>query len=104
MKIKFIKACKDKDTNELYHANQEKEFDDDRALEIIEKGFAVEVLEEHEKIEYEPPQVELVKLSDLKVEDLREICKANGLTIRGTKEEIIERILKYQEEMENGAE
>lgn len=59
--------------------------------------------EQQEDVEQQPPLetvLEPVKLSDLKKEELVELAKENGVSIRGTKEEIIERLMKLQEEAE----
>lgn len=127
MKIKFVRACQDKHSGEMYRVGQVKEFDDERALEIIATRYAVEVKEEpkvdalvhlvqqaeaqkatenvaleatNENValqatndaEYEP-----VHLSELSKAELIEIAKDLGVAIRGTKEELIERILNTQD-------
>ena len=45
MLVKFIKQCMDKNTNEMYYSGMVKEFDDDRAKEIIKTGYAIEFKE-----------------------------------------------------------
>lgn len=111
MKIKFTKECQDKNTSERYSVGQEKEFEDERALEIIEKGFAVEV-EPNEPTEPNEPQEQAqeityddqfvpVKLDELSVEELRKCAKDLGVAVRGSKAEIIARIEAKREELGN---
>lgn len=84
MKIKFIRRCMDKHTLELYQEDMAKEFDDARALEIIQTGYAKEVEETKE---------EPLKLSEMTKKELVELAKENGVAHSGTKEEIIQRLL-----------
>lgn len=90
MRIKFLDGCVDKYTREAYKKDQEKEFDDTRALEIIKTGYAVEirVCEQSD---------EPIKLSELSKKELVALAKEYGLPHSGTKDEIISRILVWQE-------
>lgn len=120
MKIKFNRTCKDKNTGEMYSAGMIKEFDDARALEIINTGYADEYVEtvkevvdiekhletleepkEDEKVQKEEEvvdeDVEVIKLSDLTVKELKEMCKEVGVATTGSKDELIERLLATQE-------
>lgn len=122
MKIKFTRHCMDKFTNENYNQGMIKEFDDERALEIINSGYAVkyqdnndvvdvrdklddetkeetETDDETETKEDDTPELEPVELHELTMNDLKEIAKELGVAIRGSKDEIIARIEKKQEEL-----
>ena len=81
MKIKFIDGCVDKYTGESYKKEQEKEFDEARALEIVGTGYAI-VIEEEKKID----------LEELSKKELVALAKSKGLPHSGTKEEIINRL------------
>ena len=117
MKIRFTQKCMDMYTLEEYNVGDVKEFKDARALDIIATGYAKKVQESELNVqeceqnirESEFPQ-EIVseyiadkmseqqeeKLSDLKKVELIEIAKDMGVSTRGTKEDIIERILNAQ--------
>ena len=122
MKIKFTRHCMDKFTNENYNQGMIKEFDDERALEIINSGYAVkyqdnndvvdvrdklddetkeetETDDETETKEDDTPELEPVELHELTMNELKEIAKELGVAIRGSKDEIIARIEKKQEEL-----
>lgn len=117
MKVKFNRTCKDKNTGAMYSSGMIKEFDDARALEIINTGYAdeyvetvkevvdiekhLETLEEKEEVEQVQEvvdeDVEVIKLSDLTVKELKEMCKEVGVATTGSKDELIERLLATQE-------
>ena len=91
MLIKFLKFCKDKNTDEHYNLEQIKEFDDARALEIIKTGYALEIKEEpkEEVKENEPVKVDI---DSLPLKELKKCCKDLGLATSGTKQDLINRI------------
>lgn len=108
MKLRFNEICKDKYTKELYLTDKIYEFDNERAKEILASGKAERIhsinevnkvikeakqekhIEEQQKKEEETKLVDMYKL---RKNELIEIAKQVGVSIRGTKEEIIERIL-----------
>lgn len=90
-------------TLEEYNVGDVKEFKDARALDIIATGYAKEVKESEfpqeivsEYIASKISEEKEEKLSDLKKSELIEIAKDMGVSTRGTKEDIIERILNAQ--------
>lgn len=91
MLIKFLKVCKDKNTDEYYNVGQIKEFNDARAIEIINTGYATEFKEEpKEKVkENEPVKVDI---DSLPLKELKKCCKDLGLATSGTKQDLINRI------------
>ena len=112
MKLRFRSQCRDKYNGELYEARKVYEFDEARGNEILLTGYAekVQTIEEvneeikakeaeekvQEKVEAPQPQQEepaVINLYDLKKDDVIKIAKKVGVATRGTKEDIIERIL-----------
>ena len=91
MKIKFVKVCKDKHTDEYYNVGQIKEFNDDRAVEIIKTGYAEEFKEEPKKVIEENTAVR-VEVEKLSLKELKKCCKDLGLATSGTKQDLINRI------------
>lgn len=63
------------------------EFDDELALKLIKQGVAVEYIEETETIEKEE-----INYNDLTVKELKEILEQKGLSTKGKKAELIERL------------
>ena len=63
------------------------EFDDELALKLIKQGVAVEYIEETETIEKEE-----IDYSDLTVKELKVILEQKGLSTKGKKAELIERL------------
>ena len=103
MKIRFTHKCMDMYTLEEYNVGDVKEFKDARALGIIATGYAKEVKESEfpqeivsQYIADKMNEQQDEKLSDLKKSELIEIAKDMGVSTRGTKEDIIERILNAQ--------
>ena len=102
MKLRFRQECTDKNTNVLYKVGAIYEFEDERAKEILNSGYA-EVVEEVKKVKAtveEPKDVEtrlnegeIVDLYSLSKKELENLAKEQGVAVRGTKEEIIERLL-----------
>lgn len=99
MKLRFKQECTDKNTNVLYQVGVIYEFDDERAKEILNTGYA-EVVEEIKKPIDTPKDVEerlndgeIVDLYSLSKDELVKLAKEQGVPIRGSKEDIIERLL-----------
>lgn len=99
MKLRFKQECTDKNTNVLYQVGVIYEFDDERAKEILNTGYA-EVVEEIKKVDDTPKDVEerlndgeIVDLYSLSKDELIKLAKEQGVSIRGSKEDIIERLL-----------
>lgn len=116
MKLRFNEVCRDKYTNELYEFDSIYEFEEERALEIIASGKAElvhsisevqnaveqamqEQLKEDEKKKQEESR--MINMFSLSKKELIELAKEVDVSIRGTKEEIIERIL--EKEVDNKA-
>ena len=121
MKLRFRQTVQDKNDGTMYAYNSVHEFDDARAKEILAKGVAVrvcepinmakeEIAEESkpanpaeetvpsdlaEEAPQEPREIKL--LEDMTLEELKEIAKQEGLAVRGTKAELVERIEKAHE-------
>ena len=110
MKLQFNQTVQDKNTGEYYKPNTTYEFDDDRAKEILATGYAIviEELKGTKPIEpfVEEPQEEIPKTLDerldsgemidlysLSREELQHLAKEKGVAIRGSKNDIIERLL-----------
>lgn len=109
MLLRFTKTCKDKYTEQMYYLNSTHEFEEERGNEIVATGFA-EIVEEPKKEPTEEKEQEaetnyeealkagkVVNLYDLKLEDIKKIARKEGVAVRGTKDEIIERIMKAHE-------
>lgn len=104
MKLKFLCDCVDKHTKKEYRAGREYEFDDARAKEILATGHVEEVKEEkpvepakEKTVDERLDDGELVNLLDLKKSELIEMAKKVGVSTRGSKEDIIERLLESAE-------
>ncbi len=63
------------------------EFDEELARKLIEQGVAVEYIEPVETIEKEE-----INYNDLTVKELKEILEQKGLSTKGKKAELIERL------------
>ena len=63
------------------------EFDEELAKKLIKQGVAVEYIEEQETIEKEENDY-----SSLTVKELKEILEQKGLSTKGKKAELIERL------------
>ena len=63
------------------------EFDDELALKLIKQGVAVEYIEETETIEKEE-----IDYNDLTVKELKVILEQKGLSTKGKKAELIQRL------------
>jgi hypothetical protein len=63
------------------------EFDDELALKLIKQGVAVEYIEEIKTIEKEE-----IDYNDLTVKELKEILEQKGLSTKGKKAELIQRL------------
>ena len=63
------------------------EFDDELALKLIKQGVAVEYIEEIKTIEKEE-----VDYNDLTVKELKVILEQKGLSTKGKKAELIQRL------------
>ena len=63
------------------------EFDDELALKLIKQGVAVEYIEETKTIEKEE-----IDYNDLTVKELKVILEQKGLSTKGKKAELIERL------------
>lgn len=103
MKLRFTQECTDKNTNVLYQVGAIYEFGDERAREILKSGLA-EVVEEvkksHNKAVEEEKSLderldngEVVDLNSLTKAELTKLAKEQGVSVRGTKEDIIERLV-----------
>ena len=111
MKLKFKIEVRDKHTKEVYAQNSVHDFEEARALEILATGYA-ELVEEAEEegqqeeiddLEKELEGGKIVNLHDLTLKELQKIAKEEEVSTRGTKDDIIERIMaKHEsEEQEN---
>ena len=63
------------------------EFDDELALKLIKQGVAVEYIEEIKTIEKEE-----IDYNDLTVKELKVILEQKGLSTKGKKAELIQRL------------
>lgn len=118
-KLRFTNVCKDKYTKERYAKGAIHEFEDARADEIVATGYAkvIEVIQENEENVQEPKEEiqevedlsdvdmtiddvefedEPVKLSELTKEELVALAKEHGVSTRGNKADIINRLLEVQ--------
>lgn len=96
MKLQFNQTVKDKYTGEVYEPNTIYEFDDTRGEEILHTGFATRV-EEHKGTKpiepfVEEPKPDTTDLHELSRDELIKLAKAKGVAIRGSKEDIINRL------------
>ena len=89
MKIKFLNTCMDKHTYELYEKDMEKEFDEERALEIIATGYA-EIIQEFAEIIQE--FAENVQKDELNVQKSEHFEK-DKLTIKQEDDEAYAKLL-----------
>lgn len=99
MKLRFKQECTDKNTNVLYQVGVIYEFDDERAKEILNTGYA-EAVEEIKRVDDTPKDVEerlnegeIIDLYSLSKDELVKLAKEQGVPVRGSKEDIIERLL-----------
>ena len=117
MKLQFNQTVQDKNTGEYYKPNTSYEFDDARAKEILSTGYAV-VIEELKGTKPIEPFVddtkeeipkteekisktiderlndgEMIDLYSLTRDELQHLAKEKGVAIRGSKEDIIKRLL-----------
>lgn len=106
-KLRFKMSCKDKYVEGLvYYRDCEYWFEDERADEVLATGYAFVVEEKQEKpkeidnLDEELEKGKMVNLHDLTVEELKKLAKEEGVSVRGTKSEIIERIMAKHEEVE----
>lgn len=124
MKLRFLQTCQDKRNGKMYDLNKVYEFDEERGREILKTRYAVEVKEiepekdekqvagveeetieenstveevEEETLDEKLDAGEMVNLHDLKLDELKKLAKEEGVAVRGTKEEIIERIMSNHE-------
>lgn len=123
IRLRFNKTCKDKYNATFYSNGMIKEFEDDRAMEILATGCANEVEKESEnqvdvnehinEVEKESEKARkendesnnetivevdaMVNLNDLSIKELKELAKEVGVKTTGKKEELIERLLASQE-------
>lgn len=97
MKLKFRCECRDKYTEAVYQPGMVYDFPDDRGQEIINTGYARMVLDEPEEPQPQPveeqPDINVQYMPDMSIKELRALAKEVGVSVRGTKAEIIERIL-----------
>ena len=117
MKLQFTQTVQDKNTGEYYKPNTTYEFDDARAKEILSTGYAVVVEELKGTKPIEPfvddtkeeiPKTEgnvtktvderlndgeMMDLYSLTRDELQHLAKEKGVAIRGSKEDIIKRLL-----------
>ena len=63
------------------------DFDDELALKLIKQGVVVEYIEETKTIEKEE-----IDYNDLTVKELKEILEQKGLSTKGKKAELIQRL------------
>ena len=119
-KIKFMYNCMDKYTRVNYTAGDVHEFEDARADEIVATGYAKVVTEfatkmqeaeelAEETVEEKVQEAEVsveetveddeekpLKLSELSKDELVALAKEYGVATRGTKADIIKRLLDIQ--------
>ena len=123
MKLQFKQKVQDKNTGEYYKPNTSYEFDDVRANEILSTGYAVVVEEKGTKpiepfVEDSKEEIpkteenitstvenvtktvderlndgEVIDLYSLTRDELQHLAKEKGVAIRGSKEDIIKRLL-----------
>lgn len=116
MKLKFKTTVRDKYTKRDYRKGDIYEFGDERAKEILATGYAEKVedkmpdekkeidetkeeTKEIDDLESELDAGNIVNLHDLTLKELQKLAKEEEVSTRGTKNEIIERIMaKYEEE------
>ena len=63
------------------------EFDDELALKLIKQGVVVEYIEEIKTIEKEE-----IDCNDLTIKELKQLLEEKGLSTKGKKAELIERL------------
>lgn len=125
MKLRFLIECRDKYTGEIYKRNSVHDFEEKRANELlktryVEKAEGVDAIkdvnckavEEAQKAIKEEKEKELkeitnleealadgqmVNLNDLSFNEIRKLAKEEGVSTKGKKEEIIERIMAKHE-------
>lgn len=120
MKLRFLQNCKDKNTGKEYNENCEYVFDDARAKEILATGLAEvvegkampktdaqeekkdlvpsnnEVVNEEKSVEERLDEGEMVNLHELTKNEVVELAKKQGISTKGSKDDIIERLLSSQ--------
>lgn len=106
-KLRFKMSCKDKYIEGLVYCRDcEYWFEDERADEVLATGYAFvvdtkqEESQEIDNLEEALEQGKMVNLHDLTVAELKKLAKEEGVSARGTKDEIVERIMAKQEETE----
>lgn len=87
MKLIFNALCQDRYTFRMYAVGDVVEFEDSRAKEILKSGYADIFKGEKQNND------NTVDLSNLSKQELVNLAKEYGVAVRGSKEEIIERIL-----------
>lgn len=111
MKLRFKEKCKDKYTGTMYEKGETYEFEDERGQDIIKTGRAELVLDirsegtgvsqedvkEVTDLEVELDKGEMVNLQNVSKEELIKLAKKMHVSIRGSKEDIIERIMAASE-------
>lgn len=95
MKVRFVNDCHDKYNGTPYRKGDVLEFEYDRALEIIKTGYAIGEFSSDEVKEEDKP----IKLTELTKEELIEVAKENNVSYRGSKNDIIKRLLDKQDEL-----
>lgn len=111
MKLIFMQTVRDKYTGDFYEPNIAYDFEDERAKEILATGYA-KVIEEVKGTKPIEPFVEepvtdtgtktvderlndgeMINLYELTRDELQKLAKEKGVAIRGSKEDIINRLL-----------
>lgn len=95
MKLRFHCECRDKYTDAVYQRGMVYDFPDERGQEIINTGYARMVIEEPDEPQpaVEQQEIKVQYMHDMSLKELRALAKEVGVATRGTKDEIIERIL-----------
>lgn len=110
MKLQFNQTVRDKNTGAYYEPNTFYEFDDDRAKEILATGYAKAVEEvkarplettveesvkgtDNKTVDERLNDGEMINLYELTRDELQKLAKEKGVAIRGSKEDIVNRLL-----------
>lgn len=100
MRLLFNTTCTDRYTGTTYEYGKAYDFDTTRANQILESGYAVAIegVKKIEKID-EPvveekrrDDLEMLNLEDMTVTELRKLAKDMGVSVKGSKKEIIEKL------------
>lgn len=107
MKIIFKQECRDKNNGAMYKVGEVHVFEDERAKEILKSGYADlveevketknDVAQEKKTLQERLDNGEIIELNSLTKSELVNLAKEQGVSVRGSKEDIIERLLANQD-------